>query len=96
MYNQFGTTPLCPRCPSVPMVVSASPDGGATWLDPVAVCECRHSQTQFDPTILGTAGGTLYVTWLNDGNTFFATSHDHGRTWTNPVDLSPNRWTDHG
>ncbi len=96
MYNQFGTKPLCPRCPSVPMVVSVSPDGGATWLDPVAVCECRHSQTQFDPTILVTSRGALYVTWLNDGNTFFAKSHDHGQSWTSPVALSPNRWTDHG
>ncbi|MDP9330393.1 MAG: glycoside hydrolase [Actinomycetota bacterium] len=96
MYNRFDSPQLCPRCPYVPMVVQASPDGGATWGDPVYVCECRHTQTQYDPSILVTSSGDLYATWLSDGNTDFSKSQDHGQSWSKPIPLSPNRWTDHG
>jgi hypothetical protein len=78
------------------MVVQASPDGGATWGDPVYVCECPHTQTQFDPSILVTSRGVVYATWLSDGNTVFSKSRDHGLSWSDPIGLSPNRWTDHG
>jgi hypothetical protein len=96
MYNRFGGPQLCARCPYVPMVVQASPDGGATWGDPVYVCECPHTQTQYDPSILVTSRGDIYATWLSDGNTVFSESHDHGQSWSKPIGLSPNRWTDHG
>jgi hypothetical protein len=96
MYNRFGGPQACARCPYVPMVVRASPDGGATWDDPVYVCECPHTHTQFDPSILVTSKGVIYATWLSDGNTVFSKSRDRGQTWSDPVGLSPNRWTDHG
>ena len=96
MYNRFGGPQLCARCPSVPMVVQASPDGGTTWGDPEYLCECRHTQTQYDPSILVTSRGVIYATWLSDGNTVFSKSRDHGRSWSDPIGLSPNRWTDHG
>ncbi len=96
MYNRFGGPQVCARCPYVPMVVQASPDGGATWGDPVYVCKCPHTQTQFDPSILVTSRGVIYATWLSDGNTVFSKSSDHGLSWSKPIGLSPNRWTDHG
>jgi hypothetical protein len=96
MYNRFGGPQLCARCPYVPMVVQASPDGGATWGDPVYVCECPHTQTQFDPSILVTSRGVIYATWLDDLDTVFSKSRDHGESWSDPIELSPNRWTDHG
>jgi hypothetical protein len=96
MYNRFGGPQACSRCPYVPMIVQASSDGGTTWGDPVYVCECRNTQTQYDPSILVTSRGVIYATWLDDLNTVFSKSRDHGESWSDPIALSPNRWTDHG
>jgi Neuraminidase (sialidase) len=76
------------------MVVQASPDGGRTWNAPSYVCPCPHGRTQYDPSIHVTSTGVVQVVWLGWYSVFFATSSDHGRTWSRPVEVSGPRWAD--
>ena len=93
--NRFGAPTACARCPDPPLIVQASADGGATWGEPVFVCPCRRAGYQFDPTIYVTNTGVVYAAWLNGHSTVFSQSSDHGQTWSAPIRLNPNRWTDH-
>ena len=85
----------CKMCPNPPIVVQASPDGGATWNAPAYVCRCQGVQGQFDPVIAVTASGIVYATWMNWYDTMFAMSLDHGATWSAPVTVSGGPWSDH-
>jgi hypothetical protein len=81
------------------MVVTTSPDGGATWTLPVLAATIRDVAGRFrhqkyrnvslpafacDPQT-----GQLYLAWSNKGNTDadiqFTTSEDHGRAWSMPI-----------
>jgi hypothetical protein len=94
VYNRFDGPRACAQCAYVPMLVQASPDGGRTWNAPSYVCPCPHGRTQYDPSIHVTATGVVQVVWLGWYNAFFATSLDHGRTWSHPVEVSGSRWAD--
>jgi hypothetical protein len=94
IYNRFNGPKACAHCAYVPMVVQASPNGGRTWNAPVYVCPCPHGRTQYDPSIHVTATGVVQVTWLGWYSAFFAASLDHGRSWSQPVEVSGSRWAD--
>src|SRR5262249_13189315 len=53
MYNDFTGTKECNTCPSTPMIVRASSNGGATFGPEVQICGigCPHIAWQYDPTI---------------------------------------------
>jgi hypothetical protein len=90
IYNDFSATKQCNTCPSIPMIVRASSNGGATFGPEVQICgvACPHIAWQYDPTLAVTSTGTVYATWMNEYTIVFARSTDHGATWSTPIKVS--------
>lgn len=90
VYNDLTGTKQCNTCPSIPMIVRASSDGGATFGPEVQICGvgCPHVAWQYDPTLAVTSTGTLYAVWMNLYTIVFAKSTDHGATWSTPITIS--------
>jgi hypothetical protein len=86
----------CKRCPRIAIVLRASRDGGRTWGPDRYVCPCPGQGGQYDSQIEVASDGTIYAAWLigyTPGVTF-SKSADHGKTWTDPVNLPSPRWSD--
>jgi hypothetical protein len=99
--TRFGAGKTCAsHCPSPYIAMARSTDNGATWKDQVPLCVCRGSGAQYDPTIEVVPNtGDVYSVFLNADraggfSTVFIRSRDHGRTWTDPVHVYRNSWTD--
>jgi hypothetical protein len=90
MYNDFTATMACNTCPSIPMIVRASSNGGATFGPEVQVCGigCPHVSWQYDPVLAVTSTGVVYATWMNEYKIVFSKSTDHGATWSTPTLVS--------
>jgi len=89
-YNDFSGTKACNTCPSIPMIVRASSNGGATFGPEVQICglQCPHVAWQYDPTLAVTSIGTVYAVWMNLYTIVFSRSTDHGATWSAPITVS--------
>lgn len=87
------------NCPRWNMALRRSDDNGATWGDVSWVCVCKGDNWVGDPQIRTSTDGTVFVAWLSTpGWTVkFSRSTDHGKTWSEPVDLMPadTPWIDH-
>ena len=94
IYNRYGVTCSKSSCPSPQMMVRVSKDNGATWGAEQPLCACTKVSGQWDPTIAVTTGGTVYATWMNYNTIVFSRSTDHGATWSTPVTVSSNSWSD--
>jgi hypothetical protein len=85
------------------LVVSVSHDGGATWGEP-SIVHTDGVDANGNPTATPIFNdkewiavdpwtGTVYVTWTQFGPTdspvVVATSKDHGKTWSAPVQVNP-------
>ncbi len=82
------------------MYFTSSRDGGRTWSPPVQVGGRAGSMSTaewwIDGDIAADAGGNLYATWdTQRGSTadvgWLSYSTDHGRHWSSPVQVSPDR-----
>jgi hypothetical protein len=101
--TRYGEEKTCPsHCPTPYIVLTISPDGGATWGPQVPLCICRGSGAQYDPVIETVPGhtGWVYAGFLNADraggfSTVFTKSTDYGQTWTDPVHVYGKvAWTD--
>jgi hypothetical protein len=69
---------------------AVSTDNGLTWTSyriPGAIWPSRG----FDPTVAVTPDGTVYEAWTSATDNYrplIAWSHDHGQTWSAPVDVA--------
>lgn len=74
------------------VAVTASGDGGVTWI--VRPIPGSTTQDESDPAVAIGARGTVYVGWQQGANNaigsqaYVASSVDQGRTWSRPIDLS--------
>lgn len=78
------------------LAVVTSPDGGTDWTNPVLIATIHDIDGYFPPDTYRNDSlpafacdprtGQLYITWSDrgpvDADILFATSTDHGRTWT--------------
>jgi hypothetical protein len=94
IYNRYGATCTKSSCPSPQMMLRVSPDGGATWGAEHPLCACTKVSGQWDPTIFVTTSGAVLATWMNYNQIVFAKSTDHGQTFSTPVTVSTNSWSD--
>ena len=94
VYNRYGVS--CPKssCPNPQMMIRVSGDGGANWGGEHPLCACTKVSGQWDPVVAATSAGTVLATWMNYNQIVFAKSTDHGATFTTPVTLSTNSWSD--
>jgi len=89
----------------IDVVAKYSTDGGKTWSEPIYVADNkgRDDQGYGDPglveledgTVICTfAGGSNYwhSTWENPQHSYYSVSKDHGRTWSEPVDITGRVW----
>ncbi len=81
------------------LVVTTSPDGGATWTSPVLIAIIHDVFGAFPPEKYRNESlpafacdpktGQLYITWSDKGagdpDILFSTSQDHGQTWAPPL-----------
>src|SRR5262245_9089707 len=65
--TRFTAPPGCSsQCPLPHMALAVSADGGASWGAQRAICVCRGSKSQFDPTIEVVPNtGAVYSVFLN-------------------------------
>jgi hypothetical protein len=96
LHNRYGGEPACRRCPNPAMILHVSRDGGRTWRPDTYLCPCRGVRGQFDPLIeVVPETGAVYAVWMNGFDIHFASSTDHGRTWSDPVPIHPGvSWGD--
>ncbi len=99
--TRYGEPKTCSsHCPTPFLALTRSTDGGKTWSEQVPMCVCRGSGAQYDPTIEVVPNtGDVYSVFLNADraggfSATFIRSKDHGRTWTDPVHVYKNSWTD--
>jgi len=94
IYNRYGAS--CPKngCPSPEMMLRISADDGATWSTEKPMCSCTKVNGQWDPTIAVSNSGAVYASWMNDSTIVFSKSTNHGRTWSTPLTVSTNSWSD--
>jgi hypothetical protein len=91
------TDPVCGnRCPLPWIVLRVSSNDGATWGPQRPLCSCARVNGQFDPIIEVVPGtGHVYAVWMNNFDTVFSKSTDHGQTWSTPVKTYGKvSWTD--
>ena len=93
--TRFNGARACKTCPPVAIVLRRSSDGGRTWDKRRFLCPCPGSQDQYDPQLALSDDGSLFAAWLNGfrPGVTFSVSHDHGRTWSAPVNV-PSPWSD--
>src|SRR5262245_18839349 len=70
-----------------------SPDGGATWEEPVVVTRARRGGLSFNPRLYGDGRGRFWLAWVESGSTslsvlLLSRSEDDGRTWSPPQQVS--------
>jgi hypothetical protein len=96
LHNRYGGEPACDDCPDPAMILHVSKDGGKTWRPDRYVCPCEGVGGQYDPLIeVVPETGDVYAAWMNDFEVHFASSTDHGKTWTKPVPIHPDvNWGD--
>jgi hypothetical protein len=84
------------HCPTTHIVIEVSSNGGDTFGAPQALCVCRGTSWEYDPTIeVVPSTGDVYAAWLNGFNVVFSKSTDHGETWSAPVPTYGKvAWTD--
>jgi hypothetical protein len=77
---------------------TSSADGGRTWTKPVTVGASAGTMSLSEWWIDGSIGrdtaGNLYITWDTQGKTdvgWLSWSADHGRTWSAPIRVTPDR-----
>jgi len=89
----------------IDVVAKYSTDGGRTWSEPVYVADNagRTDQGYGDPGLVELEDGTVICTfaggqnfysssWENPQHSYFCVSKDHGRTWSEPVDITATIW----
>lgn len=93
----------CNNCPNGALVYRVSPDNGETWGPVGYLCRCKGAVWQADPQVEVSDDGTVYVTILQQWDTYLRVSTDHGATWGPLVNIAPDfkptdyyNWTDHG
>jgi hypothetical protein len=94
IYNRYGAKCGKSSCPSPQMMVRVSSDGGTSWLPEHPLCACTKVSGQWDPTISVASTHTVFATWMNYNQIVFSKSTDHGATWSTPLTLSTNSWSD--
>jgi hypothetical protein len=90
MTTQYGGPRVCRSHMNHCILFRASPDRGHTWHQAIVMprrqCPpgkpCRLAAWQNDPGMAVSASGVIYAAWMNQWDVTFATSRDHGRTWT--------------
>jgi hypothetical protein len=90
MTTQYGGPRACRPKMNHCILFRSSPDRGRTWHPAIVMprkqCPpakfCRKAAWQNDPGIAVSTSGVLYAAWMNQWDVTFATSRDHGRTWT--------------
>jgi hypothetical protein len=78
---------------------TSSADGGQTWSPPVQVGApvgtMSLAEWWIDGAISGDAAGNLYITWDTQGLStdvgWLSYSTNHGRTWSAPIRVTPDR-----
>jgi hypothetical protein len=70
-----------------------SPDGGATWDEPVVVTRSRKDGLSYKPRLYGDGKGRFWLAWVESGSTrrsvlLLSRSQDNGRTWSPPQQVS--------
>lgn len=76
------------------IAVIVSPDGGSTWRAPQPLCTNCANQGQYDVTLAVTSTGAVYAVFMKQYDIVFATSSDHGATWSAPTTISAGTWAD--
>ena len=90
MTTQYGGHRVCRPKMNHCILFRSSPDRGRTWQQAIVMprrqCPptkfCRLAAWQNDPGIAVSSSGVIYAAWMNQWDVTFATSLDHGRTWT--------------
>lgn len=89
----------------IDVVAKYSTDGGKTWSEPVYVADnCgRKDQGYGDPGLVELEDGTVICTfaggqnfynstWENPQHSYYCVSKDHGRNWSEPVEITSSIW----
>lgn len=87
LYNAGETSQGPPR-----MWFRSSSDGGATWTDRVTVHSPIGDRFALFPAVVGGRSGEVHASWMDDRTgrfrTWYRTSTDGGRTWSDEVSVS--------
>lgn len=78
----------------VVIVFRRSPDGGATWEQDKQLTFTHRPQ--YDPQIRVDGTGKIHACWLDNWDTLYVQSSDHGETWSEPIVIAAEPYTDHG
>ncbi len=79
-------------CPSEPVAVSVSADGGASWSAPKQVSPAGNNGTgngRQGSAVRSGPDGTVYVAWEQGPAQVLSTSRDGGMTWSRPAKIAP-------
>lgn len=88
----------------IDVVSRYSTDGGRTWSEPVFIAKNSGKMFGFgDPGLAELEDGTVLCTfcggqrldkscWEDPQRSYFAVSKDHGRTWSEPQDITSSIW----
>jgi hypothetical protein len=90
MTTRYGGPSVCQSGMQHCIRFRASSDGGTTWGTDRIMCpgtSCKGVHAQNDPQVKVASNGVVYAAWMNDYDVTFATSSDHGATWTTPIDV---------
>jgi hypothetical protein len=97
LHNRYGGEAACRKgCPDPAMILHVSQDGGRTFGAERFPCACKGIKGQYDPLIeVVPDTGVVYAAWMNDFQIIFTRSRNHGRTWSEPVQVHTDvRWGD--
>src|SRR5438105_5538982 len=76
------------------IAVRVSSDGGSTWGLAKPLCPNCANQGQYDVTLAVASAGTVYAIFMKQYDIMFATSADHGATWSPATRISGGTWAD--
>jgi hypothetical protein len=96
-YVYMETTRYTGHNPIPHISLRISRDGGRRFGATRNICVCRGGPGQYDPQIAVAANnGWVYAAWINGNKIVVTRSVDHGRTWSNPKNVSRSvGWGDH-